>query len=281
MSYGNLYIISTPIGNSDDITLRAINLFKNLEIIACEDTRITSKLCQIHNIDCKNKLISYHEHNSTKMIPKIIDLLIKGTDIGFVSDAGTPLISDPGYKLVRSAIENNILIKSVPGASAMSAAISISGMSTDQFFFIGFLPKKKALKLKKIEQTCLINSSIIIFESSKRLLSTLKDLLSVLGNRKVSILREITKRHEENIFGTFNSVINSLRKKNIRGEIVIVIEKNENINKINEKEKIISMLEESMKKNSISEASKEIAKKTLLKKDNIYKLALKIKRNKD
>ena len=113
------------------------------------------------------------------------------------------------------------------------------------------------------------------------MISTLKDLLSVLGNRKVSILREITKIHEENIFGTFNSVINSLRKKNIRGEIVIVIEKNESMNKINEKEKIISMLEESMKKNSISEASKEIAKKTLLKKDNIYKLALKIKRNKD
>ena len=281
MSYGNLYIIATPIGNSDDITLRAINLLKNLEVIACEDTRITSKLCKIHNIECKKKLISYHEHNSTKMIPKIIDLLMKGTDIGFVSDAGTPLISDPGYKLVRCAIENNILIKSVPGASAMSAAISISGISTDQFIFIGFLPKKKSLKFKKIEQADLINSSIIIFESSKRLISTLKDLLSVLGNRKVSILREITKIHEENIFGTFNSVINSLRKKNIRGEIVIVIEKNESMNKINEKEKIISMLEESMKKNSISEASKEIAKKTLLKKDNIYKLALKIKRNKD
>ena len=113
MSYGNLYIIATPIGNSDDITLRAINLLKNLEVIACEDTRITSKLCKIHNIECKKKLISYHEHNSTKMIPKIIDLLMKGTDIGFVSDAGTPLISDPGYKLVRCAIENNILIKSV------------------------------------------------------------------------------------------------------------------------------------------------------------------------
>jgi len=277
MKYGTLYIIATPIGNLDDITIRAIKTLKEVAIISCEDTRVTSKLCNIHNIECKGKLISYHEHNAHKMLPKIINELKDGTDVGFVSDAGTPLISDPGYKLVKKAIQDNIQVKSVPGPSALTAAISISGISSDQFNFCGFLPKKKAQRLKKIKTMSALNASSIIFESSKRVVATLSEIYKVLGNRNISIVREITKIHEENIHGSITSVLDKIKNITIKGELVVLIEKDETKGIITDKNKIISLLSQKIPKYGISTASKEIAKKTLLKRDNIYKLALEMK----
>ncbi|PPR29826.1 MAG: Ribosomal RNA small subunit methyltransferase I [Alphaproteobacteria bacterium MarineAlpha9_Bin2] len=277
MEFGNLYIIATPIGNKDDITLRAIKTLKDLDFISCEDTRITAKLCYIHDIVCKGKLIPYHEHNSYKMLPKIIKKLKEGLNVGFVSDAGTPLISDPGFKLVKAALENNIIVKSIPGPSAVTAAISIAGISSDQFSFMGFLPKKKSLRIKKIELMLNLNSSIIIFEAPRRILNTLSEIYSILGNRNVSVIREITKIYEENINGKINYVLDKIKNKNIKGELVVLIEKKEKKEIIMDKNKIISMLNKKIPKLGVSAASKEISKKTLLKRDNIYKLALEIK----
>ena len=197
--------------------------------------------------------------------------------MGFVSDAGTPLISDPGFKLVKKAIQDNIPVKSIPGPSALTAAISISGISTDQFNFYGFLPKKKAQRLKKIRAISALDASVIIFESSKRVAATLSEIYTILGNRNISIVREITKMHEENIHGSIASVLDTIKNITIKGELVVLIEKDETKGIITDKNKIISLLNKKVPKYGISYASKEIAKKTLLKRDNIYKLALEMK----
>jgi len=277
---GTISVIATPIGNADDITIRALRTLQEVDAIACEDTRVTSKLCNIHKINCKGKLISYHEHNSQKMIPVLIKKIKNGTNIGIVTDAGTPLISDPGYKLIQAALDENIVVKSVPGPSALTAAISISGISSDQFVFLGFLPRKPILRRRKIDSISHIGSSIIIFESSHRINKLLKDLYLLLGNRKISIMREITKMYEENIRGNINEVMEYCINKTLKGELVLLIEKADDKKLEYSNDQLIKMLKEELPILGISRASKEIAKKTFIKSDYIYKLALSISEKK-
>ena len=278
-SIGSISVISTPIGNSEDITIRAIRTLNEIDIIACEDTRVTSKLCNMHEINYKGKLVPYHEHNSVKMIPLILKKLREGFNVGLVTDAGTPLISDPGYKLIKKALDNNIIVKSVPGPSALTAAISISGISTDQFMFSGFLPRKASLRNKKLSSLANLESSIVIFENATRLNKLLIELYSSLGNRNISIIREITKIYEENIRGKIKDVIKLLEDKKIKGELVILIEKPEEDNNIYTDEKIIDMLKIDVSKLGVSKASKKISKITSIKSDYIYKLALKLNKS--
>ena len=271
---GSISVISTPIGNSEDITIRAIRTLNEIDIIACEDTRVTSRLCKMHDINYKGKLISYHEHNSSKKIPLILKKLKDGFNVGVVTDAGTPLISDPGYKLIKTALDNNIIVKSIPGPSALTAAISISGITTDQFVFIGFLPRKASLRQKKISSLADHLSSLIIFENATRLNKLLIELYALLGNRKISIVREITKIYEENIRGSIEEIIKLLKDKKVKGELVILIEKAEISKGVYTDEKIISLLEDNVSKIGVSRASKKISKITSIKSDYIYKLAL-------
>ena len=279
-NYGALYVIATPIGNAQDITLRALNKLNTLDFIACEDTRITSKLCNIHKIKCKGRLLSYHEHNSSKMIPRIITRLKEGKNIGLTTDAGTPLISDPGYKLVLTAIKNDIDVKSIPGPSALTAAISISGISSDQFFFAGFLPKKSKQKKEKILSFGNLEAAIVLFESSNRLIPLLKEINNILGNRKISLLKEITKAYEKTEYGYIENILEKIKSKNIKGEFVLIIEKAEKeIYNYTEKD-IKRFLKDRISEIGISKASKEIAKKTMKKSDYIYKIALDIKKDK-
>ena len=273
---GTISVIATPIGNAEDITIRALKTLQEVDIIACEDTRMTSKLCNIHKINCKGKLVSYHEHNSQKMIPILINKIKNGINIGVVTDAGTPLISDPGYKLIKTALDENIVVKSVPGPSALTAAISISGISSDQFIFLGFLPRKPSLRKNKINSISHIEASIIIFETAPRLNKLLKDLYLLLGNRKVSVLREITKMYEENIRGNLIDVIENYQNKKLKGELVLLIEKAENNKPKYTDDQIRDMLKTKLPNLGISKASKEIAKITFIKSDYIYKLALSI-----
>ena len=275
-NFGKISVIATPIGNAEDITIRALKTLHEVNIIACEDTRITAKLCNIHKVNCKGRLVAYHEHNAKKMIPILIDKLKNGQNIGIVTDAGTPLISDPGYKLIKTALNENIIVNSVPGPSALTAALSISGISSDQFMFLGFLPKKKSLRIKKINSISKIEASIIIFESSYRVLRLLDELYKLLGNRNISIVREITKVFEENIRGKIYNVIENIKDKNLKGEFVILIEKAENNKTKYTDTEIINMLKEKIPTIGISRASKEIAKKTFVKSDYVYKLALEI-----
>ena len=221
---GQLFVIGTPIGNLEDITLRAISTLKNVDIILAEDTRNSKKLLNAHNID--TKMMSYHDHSSEKEIKKIVSLLLDGKELALISDAGTPTISDPGYGLIRDCIRNDIGIVPIPGVSSITAAISVSGLPSDSFTFVGFLPQKKG-RLKKIKELKKLDNTIILFESPFRLEKTLNQLLEHLGDRAVVVGRELTKLYEEVIRGNLSKVIMHFSKSKVKGEIVIMIGKND------------------------------------------------------
>ena len=221
---GQLFVVGTPIGNLEDVTLRAISTLQSVDIILAEDTRNSKKLLDAHKIE--TKMISYHEHSNDKEIKKIIDLLLEGKDLALISDAGTPTISDPGYGLIRDCIKHDIVIVPIPGVSAITAAMSVSGLPSDSFTFVGFLPQKKG-RLKKIELLKNIENTVILFESPYRLEKTLNQLLDHLGNRSVVVGRELTKLYEEVIRGNLSKVIMHFSKSKVKGEIVIMIGKND------------------------------------------------------
>ena len=221
---GQLFVVGTPIGNLKDITLRAISTLQSVDIILAEDTRNSKKLLDAHKIE--TKMISYHEHSNDKEIKKIIDLLLEGRDLALISDAGTPTISDPGYGLIRDCIKHDIVIVPIPGVSAITAAMSVSGLPSDSFTFVGFLPQKKG-RLKKIELLKNIENTVILFESPYRLEKTLNQLLEHLGNRSVVVGRELTKLYEEVIRGNLTDVIKYFSKSKVKGEIVIMIGKDD------------------------------------------------------
>ena len=221
---GRLYIVATPIGNLKDFTFRAIDTLQEVDHIFAEDTRKSIQLMK--HYDITTNLDSYHEHNTTQKIPKIIRLLNEGKDIGLISDAGTPTISDPGYKLIRACIDEAIDIIPIPGASAVTTALSASGLPSDSFFSLGFLPQKKGRK-KKISFLKSLENTIIIFESPHRLLKTLRELHDELGERPIIVARELTKLYEEIVRGNFSSVIEFFESKKVKGEIVIIIGKDD------------------------------------------------------
>ena len=221
---GQLFVVGTPIGNLEDVTLRAISTLQSVDIILAEDTRNSKKLLDAHKIE--TKMISYHEHSNDNEIKKIIDLLLEGKDLALISDAGTPTISDPGYGLIRDCIKHDIVIVPIPGVSAITAAMSVSGLPSDSFTFFGFLPQKKG-RLKKIELLKNIENTVILFESPYRLEKTLNQLLEHLGNRSVVVGRELTKLYEEVIRGNLNDIIVYFSKSKIKGEIVIMIGKDD------------------------------------------------------
>lgn len=221
---GVLYIVSTPIGNLEDITLRALRILKEISIIAAEDTRLTRRLLTHYNISTPT--VSYYEHNRFARIPKIIDHLNTGKDVAVVTDAGTPGISDPAYKLIRAAIEIGSRIEAIPGPSASITALTASGLPTDRFIFEGFLPRKKGRKAK-LTRLSAIEATVIFYESPKRIVRTLKDILEFMGDRPAVIGRELTKLHEEMIRGNVSKLLSHFTQKTPRGEFVIMIGKDD------------------------------------------------------
>lgn len=219
---GALYIVSTPIGNLEDITIRAINILKAVRIIAAEDTRHTQKL--LHHYDIHTCQTSYHDHNKEEKAEVLISKLKDGDDIALVSDAGTPGISDPGYYLINRAIEEGIRVSPVPGPTASIAALSISGLPTDSFVFEGFLPARSMARQKRLRELSAEKRTIILFEAPHRLFSTLEDISLILGNRKIVITRELTKVFEEVFRGKVLEVINKIEAKKVKGEVTIIIE---------------------------------------------------------
>jgi|TARA_Y100000994_G_scaffold61018_1_gene49214 16S rRNA (cytidine1402-2'-O)-methyltransferase len=221
---GHLFVVGTPIGNLEDITLRAISTLQNVDLILAEDTRNSKKLLSAHNID--TKMMSYHEHSNEKETKRIISLLLDGKNLALISDAGTPTISDPGYGLIRDCIKKEIKIIPIPGASAITTAMSVSGLPSDSFTFFGFLPQKKG-RIKKIKELLNVDNTIILFESPFRLEKTLNQLKEYLGNRSVVVGRELTKLYEEIIRGNLEDVIKYFSKSKVKGEIVIMIGKDD------------------------------------------------------
>lgn len=226
---GILYLVATPIGNLSDITLRAIEVLKKVDLIAAEDTRHTLKL--LNHLNISKPMISYYRHNEEIKSEKLIEKLLKGNNIALVSDAGTPGISDPGEEIVKKAIENEIRVVPIPGACALINALIVSGISSKEFVFLGFLPTNKKLRNNKLKEIEKENKTIIMYEAPHKLNNTLKDLDKILKNRKIALVKEITKIHEQVIRGTARELIEMMN--NPKGEFVIIIEKNEEIEEMN------------------------------------------------
>ena len=221
---GTLYIVSTPIGNLADITYRAVEILKTVDVIAAEDTRRSRVL--LSNYDIKTKMISYYEHNKYQKIQKITENLLSGHQVAVITDAGTPAISDPAYKLVRQAIKVGCNIESIPGPSAVLASLVSSGLPTDRFIFEGFLPPKKGRK-KRLENLINESGTIIIYENTLRLNRTIRQILEIIGDRPAVLCRELTKIHEEKIRGTLSSLLDLLSSKKLKGECVLLIGKDD------------------------------------------------------
>lgn len=222
---GTLYLVATPIGNLADITHRALQVLKDVDLIACEDTRHTHKLLQHYGITTKT--ISYHEHNEQQRAAQLVDLLKQGSDIAVVSDAGTPSISDPGFRLVRAAIESDVLVVPVPGPSALVSALIAAGLPTDEFFFGGFLPSRSNARRARLNELRSVPGTLIFYEAPHRLATTLKDAYEVLGEREAVVARELTKLHEEIRRGRLSELSKHYAdKESPRGEIVVLIDRN-------------------------------------------------------
>ena len=221
MECGKLYIVATPIGNLEDITYRAIKTLQEVDIISAEDTRHTLKLLNHYNIS--KHLISYHRHNEEIKSDELIEKLKQGKNIALVSDAGTPGICDPGQIVIKKCLEQNIQVVPIPGACAFVNALICSGLDTDTFLFLGFLPLNKKNRKQKLEQIQKSNQTIILYEAPHKLQTTLNDLKEIINNRKIVIARELTKIHEEFISGNIDEVIE--KTKDLKGEIIILIEK--------------------------------------------------------
>jgi 16S rRNA (cytidine1402-2'-O)-methyltransferase len=221
---GTLYLVATPIGNLEDITFRAVRVLKEADLIACEDTRQTRKLLDRYGI--ARPTVSYHEHNETERSLELTAKLLSGTTVALVSDAGMPLISDPGYRLVRTAIDNGIRVEAVPGASAMSTALAASGLATDSFYFGGFLPAKAGQRLRALESHKDETATLIFYEAPHRIVDALEAVGHALGDRPVVVARELTKMHEEFLRGTASEIRAALAaRESVKGEITLLIGK--------------------------------------------------------
>ena len=264
---GKLYLVATPIGNLDDITLRAIKILKDVDVIAAEDTRHSLKL--LNHLEISKPLISYHRHNEEIKSELLIDKLINGENIAIVTDAGTPAISDPGEFIVKKAIENNIDVIPIPGACALINALICSGLDTKEFAFYGFLPLNKKLRCSKFNELKKENKTAILYEAPHKIESTLEDIYNNLGDKNIVLARELTKIHETFLRGRVSEIINLVH--DIKGEIIILIEGNIN-NVENNKDVTIEEQYEMYKREGLTknEIIKKIAKNVGVKKNDIY-----------
>lgn len=273
-----LHILATPIGTANDITIRALNILRDADILVAEDTRVLRKLMEIHGINLNGrKILSYHDHNGEVQRPKLIALIKEGKVLAYASDAGTPLIADPGFSLTKLAIQNNIRIHAAPGASALLTALCLAGLPTDNFFFGGFLGSKSSQRIKNLQKIQNLDATIVYYESPKRTLSTLKDISKIFGNdRLISVCREMTKKFEEVIRGTVDQVIDEIKSRHsFKGEVVIVL--GPPTKKEISDEEIYSALQIALQEYRIKDAATQISEQFGVPKKRSYEMALRIK----
>lgn len=275
---GKLYICPTPIGNLEDMTYRTVRILNEVDLIAAEDTRHSIKL--LNHFEISKPLTSYHEHNKDSKGGYLIDKLLQGENIALISDAGMPGISDPGEEIIKEAIENNIEIEVLPGATASITALVASGLQTRKFAFEGFLDRDKKTRRNQLDSIKEEERTMIFYESPHRLKETLKDMLKVLGNRKIAINREITKKYQEVIRQDIESCIEIFNEREVKGEFVLIVEgftgekevKN-SYEQLNEREYVIALINEGINK---KEAIKIVCKDRKLSKNDVYQQVLDI-----
>ncbi len=276
---GNLYIVSTPIGNLGDITFRAVQVLQSVDLIACEDTRHTRKILNHYKI--KVRLTSYHEHNENTKSQKLIENLMRGMKVALVTDAGTPCISDPGYKIVDMAVQSGINVDVIPGPSSVVSGLIISNLPTDSFSFFGFVPRSEKGIRDIISDIKFIKSTLIFFESPRRIKKTLRYFLQGLGNRNAAVCRELTKLHEEVMRGTLEDLCEALEKKQtVKGEVCLVVQgfREDKEDKISRSLALIGSRLRFLRdmKVSLSDAVRDTAREFDLPKKKIYARALEI-----
>lgn len=265
MKINKLYLIPTPIGNYDDITIRSLKILELVDVLLCEDTRETGKL--LSNFNIKKRLVSCHDHNEEQMCVKVIEYLDEGLNVGLVTDQGTPIISDPGYKIVAHVAKENYNIVSLPGATAFVPALTLSALAPQPFLFYGFLNSKKSKQLKELDTLKNYTFTMIFYESPKRLSYTLKNMMEIFGNRKIAIVRELTKKYEEVIRTDINKYLSN--EFEIKGEIVLVVEGiKQNYQNLSIEEHINLYLQDDI---TLNDAMKKVAKERGLAKSIIYK----------
>jgi len=277
-SEAGLYMVATPIGNLDDITLRALKILKAVDVIAAEDTRYTARLLSHHRIKGA-RLISYHDHNERSRAPELIGRIKRGFSVALVSKAGTPRVSDPGYRLIKMAVAHRIRIIPVPGVSAAVAALSVSDLPTDSFVFEGFLPRTGGARIKRLGELAVEKRTLIFYESPRRVLTLLKEIQNIMGDRHCVLSREMTKMHEEFIRGSLSAIINTLADRSgIKGECTLVVSGGEMKGDVPEATLRTEIEIGLQNRNEAPSAiAKSVAKKYGLPKARVYEEVLKIK----
>jgi 16S rRNA (cytidine1402-2'-O)-methyltransferase len=276
--FGTLFVISTPIGHMEDITFRAIRILAEVDLIAAEDTRHTRKLLAHYEIS--TPLVSYHDHNKEERTPQLLAKLKAGTSIALVTDAGTPSISDPGHYIVREAIRQALPIVPIPGTSAVTAALSVSGLPTDSFVFVGFVPKRAAKRKQLLAELGQEPRTLVFYESPKRLVRLIKEILEVMGDRESVIARELTKIHEEILRGKLSHLASQLAERScLKGECTLLVggkAKDKKIGRESLKDLLRCLQEE--KNGSLSDLAKAVAREYGLSKKMVYEEALRLKK---
>lgn len=269
-----LYLVATPIGNLGDLSPRAVAVLKNADVVACEDTRITGKLLSLNAVS--TPMVNYHEHNADKMRPVLTARLKKGETVALVSDAGTPLVSDPGHKLVADCIKEGIYVTAVPGASALLTALQLSGLPTRRFLFQGFLSPKSSARKTTLSELKNVPSTLIFYEAPQRMIETLTDMKEVLGDRNCSVSRELTKKFEQTVRGKISDILDLYAQNGVpKGEFVIVVAP-----PLEEKageQDVETALKQALETMSVKDAAAFVAQALNTNKKEVYTLALKLK----
>ncbi|MDP6832024.1 MAG: 16S rRNA (cytidine(1402)-2'-O)-methyltransferase [Alphaproteobacteria bacterium] len=268
-----LYVVATPIGNARDITLRALDLLSGADVIACEDTRVTRKLLIIHGI--KTPTLAYHDHNAARVRPRLMERLKKGEIVALVSDAGTPLISDPGYRLVSEVRKAGLAVTALPGASAPLAALASAGLPTDKFLFAGFLPGKSNARRRALTELAAVPATLVFFEAAPRLVASLRDMAAELGVRQAAVLRELTKKFEEARHGSLAELADHYQTSGPpKGEIVVLVAPPDGTVAALGQAEVDAMLLAALGQGSLKDAARGVAERTGLPRRDLYNRAL-------
>ncbi|RNF36241.1 16S rRNA (cytidine(1402)-2'-O)-methyltransferase [Paracoccus methylarcula] len=268
-----LHLVATPIGAARDITLHALDVLNSAELLAAEDTRVMRHLMDIHGVPLRGRrIMAYHDHNADRQRPAILAALREGRSVAYASDAGTPLVADPGYRLARDAAAQGSRVHAVPGPSAALAALSLSGLPSDRFLFAGFPPATKAARATWLRQWALIDATVILFESPRRVNQTVEELFEIEANRIIVVARELTKKFEEVIRGTAAELVADPRMQSLKGEVVLVLDRPAPA--VVDEDQLRSALQERLRSMTVKDAAREVALDLGLRRRDVYQTAL-------